>query len=184
LIIHGNTVGTTVPQSDYAESDASKSTFIRNKPDGAIQKAQQTADSAKVAAEAALARSGGTMTGSIDMGGQKLSNVPAPQEKEDAANKEYVDSRKVAVSVNLPAAGWAESGGLYNQRILIDAISDGDNETVKSWPVYSGDKVSDEALRDAVALVTYAKSSAGAVTFTCIDEAPTVDIPVIVEVSR
>lgn len=36
----------------------------------------------------------------------------------------------------------------------------------------------------ACAAITYAKTEAGSVTFVCLDEAPGVDIPVIVEVSR
>lgn len=91
---------------------------------------------------------------------------------------------KKKFAITLLATGWTESYGIYTQRIPLSAVLGDDDESIKSWPVYSGDKVTDEALRDAVALVTYAKSSAGAVTFTCIDEAPTVDIPVIVEVSR
>lgn len=86
--------------------------------------------------------------------------------------------------VTLLASGWVNSSGMFTQRILIGKILGDDNESVKSWPVYSGVKATDEALRDATALVTYAKTSAGAVTFTCIEEAPAVDIPVIVEVSR
>ena len=86
--------------------------------------------------------------------------------------------------ITLLAAGWVESSGVYNQRILNSAIIGDDNESVKSWPVYTGTKATDEAIREACAAVTYAKTSAGAITFTCIEEAPAVDIPVIVEVSR
>ena len=86
--------------------------------------------------------------------------------------------------VTLLAAGWVESSGVHTQRILNSAILGDDNESVKSWPVYSGTKATDEAIRDACAAVTYARTSAGAVTFTCIEDVPEVDIPVIVEVSR
>ena len=86
--------------------------------------------------------------------------------------------------VTLLAAGWVESSGVFNQRILNSAIIGDDNESVKSWPVYTGTKATDEAIREACSAVTYAKTSAGAITFTCIEEAPAVDIPVIVEVSR
>ena len=63
-------------------------------------------------------------------------------------------------------------------------ISDDNVVSVKSWPVYTGVKSTDEAIRDACAAVTYGKTTAGAVTFYCLDEAPEADIPVIVEVSR
>ena len=86
--------------------------------------------------------------------------------------------------VTLTASGWTLSSGVYTQRLPISAVLGDENESVKSWPVYSGTKKKDEALRDAAALVTYAKTSSGAITFTCIEEKPEVDIPVIVEVSR
>ena len=86
--------------------------------------------------------------------------------------------------ITLLAAGWVESSGVYTQKILNSSILGDDNESVKSWPVYSGNKATDEAIKDACTAVTYAKTSAGAVTFVCLDESPTVDIPVIVEVSR
>lgn len=92
--------------------------------------------------------------------------------------------RKKKYPVTLLAAGWAESGGMYTQRIPIGAILADDNESVKSWPVYSGDKAAVEALTEATAAITFANTSAGAVTFTCLESAPAVDIPVIVEVSR
>lgn len=84
----------------------------------------------------------------------------------------------------LLAAGWVESSGVHMQKILNNAILGDDNESVKSWPVYTGVKSKDEAIRDACTAVTYGKTSAGSVTFYCLDDAPEVDIPVIVEVSR
>lgn len=84
----------------------------------------------------------------------------------------------------LLSEGWVISSGVYTQRILNSAIKGDDNESVKSWPIYTGVKATDEAIRDACVAVTYAKATAGAVTFYCLDEIPEVDIPVIVEVSR
>ena len=55
---------------------------------------------------------------------------------------------------------------------------------MKSWPIYSGNADTDSARRDACAAITYAKTEAGSVTFVCLDDAPEVDVPVIVEVSR
>lgn len=86
--------------------------------------------------------------------------------------------------VTLLAAGWAESNGMHTQRVPISAILGDDNESVKSWPAYAGDKATIEALKEAASEITFATTSAGAITFTCIDSAPTVDLPVIVEVSR
>lgn len=86
--------------------------------------------------------------------------------------------------VTLLAAGWVSSDGMYTQKIPISAILGDENESVRSWPVYSGDKAAIEALKEATAAVTFAQKSAGAITYTCLDEIPIVDIPAIVEVSR
>ena len=99
MIIRGNTVGTTVPRPDYAETDSARSTYIRNKPDTAIAQA-------RALAEAALPRSGGTMTGVLDMGGKEIQKVGTPASDSSAANKAYVDSRKKTAVCTLGAAGW------------------------------------------------------------------------------
>lgn len=91
---------------------------------------------------------------------------------------------KRKISATLLAAGWVESDGMYTQRIPISYILGDENESVKSWPVYSGDKAAIEALKEATAAVTFANKAAGVITFTCLEDVPAVDIPVIVEVSR
>ena len=42
--IRSNPVGTTMPRADYAETNPKSAAFIKNKPDAAIKKAQDTAD--------------------------------------------------------------------------------------------------------------------------------------------
>ena len=98
-MILGDIATVVSPQADYAQTDPGKADFIKNKPDGAIAKAQSTAD-------AALARSGGTMTGAIDMGGQKISGLQEPTNSGDAASKNYVDSRKKTGQCILSQHGW------------------------------------------------------------------------------
>lgn len=91
---------------------------------------------------------------------------------------------KKKYEVTLLASGWTSNSGAYKQKILLSSILGDSNESVKSWPIYSGNVDTDSAIRDACATITYAKTEAGSVTFVCLDEAPEVDIPVIVEVSR
>lgn len=79
--------------------------------------------SATTTANAALARSGGTMTGAINMGGFALSNLPTPSGTTDATTKTYVDSATSSLSTTLagvqttanaalPKAGGTMSGTL------------------------------------------------------------------------
>lgn len=50
MIIWGNTISTNTSRPDYAETNEELASFIKNKPDAAIQKAQDTADNANTAA--------------------------------------------------------------------------------------------------------------------------------------
>lgn len=60
------------------------------------------------AKEASLPRSGGTMTGNIDLGGNALTNVKSPAADADAATKGYVDERIVTYqNVSVPASAWS-----------------------------------------------------------------------------
>jgi len=52
-----------------------------------------TANSAMSTASGALQRSGGVMTGNLSMGGNRVTDVGAPVEANDAANKAYVDQQ-------------------------------------------------------------------------------------------
>ena len=59
------------------------------------------------AKEASLPRTGGSMTGNIDLGGNALTNVKAPAADADAATKGYVDERIVTYqNVSVPASAW------------------------------------------------------------------------------
>lgn len=106
MIIRGNVLSVNMKRTDYAESDPSKGSFLLNKPDEAIQEALDTAKSAGDVAQAALPKNGGTMTGTINMDGQKITNLPNPEDSADPATKDYVDSRKTSASVSLPLS-WS-----------------------------------------------------------------------------
>lgn len=91
---------------------------------------------------------------------------------------------KQKFSATLKKSAWTETNGVYTQRVAVTAVQGDDNESVKSWPVFSGTKATDEAILDACAAVSYAKTSTGSVNFVCLSDKPDADIPLIVEVSR
>ena len=59
--------------------------------------------------EDALPLAGGTMAGAIDMGGNKITNVPTPTHHLDAANKNYVDARYIKPSNGIPKSDLASA---------------------------------------------------------------------------
>ena len=92
--------------------------------------------------------------------------------------------RKKKVSATLFAANWEETESGYSQTLVISTVRGDDNESIRVWPVYSGNKETDEKIRDAAAEVTRAESGSGMVKFVCLSGVPDADIPVMVEVSR
>ena len=167
MIIPGNVVGTTVPQPDYAETDETKSTFIRNKPDAAIQKAQSTAD-------AALARSGGSMTGPV--------SVLDPTEDSHPTTKKYVadalSRTHMTSEVALPASGWSNSAP-YSQTVSVNGILSTDQPHY--GVVYTENWAAE---KEAFAFVDVLDTVDGAVIFTCIEEKPETDLTIQMEVNR
>lgn len=171
MIVRGNPVGATVPRADYGETDAAKSSFIRNKPDEAIQKAQKTADDV---ASAALYKSGGAMTGPL--------TVLTPTEDGHAASKGYVDtyvgSKHVSGQVTLPASGWSASAP-YTQSVALEGILAAD--CPHYGVVYSGNW---EAEKEAFSLVDKLETGENTLTFTCYEEKPECDLILQLEVNR
>lgn len=182
MIIRGNTVGTTVPRPDYAQTDESKSDFIRNKPDAAIVKAQKTAEAASSLAAGALARSGGTMTGTLDMGGMKLTGLPQPEVAGEAVPMGYLESyvnlKHMDAMVTLTAAGWSEAAP-YTQSVAVEGLLASDRPHYgvcysESW----------EAEKEAFALVDKLEACNGMAVFTCYEDRPGCDLTIQMEVNR
>ena len=124
----------------------------------------------------ALAVSGGDMEGAINMNGQPISGLNDPTEDTQAARKGYVDT--TAVSVTIPASGWAGSGP-YTQTVTVAALTDG--RRCRVYPAYGDDTAANLAMREACGCLSYAKREGQNVTITCLDDKPAVDIAVIVE---
>lgn len=183
--ILGNSVATGASRSDYSQTDPAKADYIRNKPDAAISKAQATADSAKEIAEAALPRTGGKMTGGVDLGGNGITNLAAPTGDNHAANKGYVDTKvagaHLEAQVTVTASGWSASAP-YTQAVNVNGILATDR--VHWGVVYSGDAKTKLSQKEAFAMVDDLDSAAGKVTFTCFEEKPEVSLTIALEVNR
>lgn len=74
-------------------------------------------------AAAYLPISGGTMAGAIDMGGNKLVNVPLPLDNGDAASKVYVDQKGVGLPIITATNGTSPNTFTANGLYLADYYS-------------------------------------------------------------
>ena len=137
-----------------------------------------------VSTDGLLDRTGGTMTGNIAMSGNKVTGLGVPSGNADAANKGYVDTalngvKTVSVSATLTVAGWAGSAP-YVQSVTITGLTDA--KKAMAYPAYGSDVPTNAALKEACGMVSFASRSGSTLTFTCLEDKPTVNIPITVEV--
>lgn len=182
-----------IPESSYefnAISDIVRNTaieYLENHPvitDKTLTIADNAADAAAVGAEIKklLPKSGGTMTGAIAMGGNKVTGVGVPEDSGDAANKGYVDGKHFLTTLALPAASWAGGAAPYTQTVAVGGILETDRPHY--GVVYSGTAEEKAAQKEGFALVDDLDTADGSVTFVCFEEAPGVDLTVQLEVNR
>lgn len=138
----------------------------------------------------ALAASGGEVTGdifvngTINMSGHRIMGLSDPISGDDAVHKYYVDlaiagAKTVSVSATLTVAGWTGSAP-YVQSVTITDLTDA--KKAMAYPVYGSDTPTNVALKEACGMVSFASRSGSVLTFTCLEDKPTVDIPITVEV--
>lgn len=167
--------------------------------------AQRTANDAKSIAQAALPKTGGAMTGDVDMASHKLTNLPAPDSDNDPATKKFVedhvadyvakkigestDGKHLFFSVFLNSASWVgtasnwnQTTAPYTQTVDVEGILETDKPHYA--PVYTNDIATNRLERKAWGLVCDAETSDGKITFTCFDEKPATGINVMIEVNR
>jgi hypothetical protein len=175
-VIQGNIFTTTNPQADYGQTDPSKADFIKNKPDEAIAKAQRTADSGKEIAQAALARTGGEMTGHM--------TVLEPAADGNPATKKYVDGvvsrTHMTATVTLLTSGWSGSAP-YTQTVAVAVTAD-DAPHVCLIPDENAPSV--VAQEESWGCVSRGVTADGSITFICYEEKPEVDLHIQMEVNR
>ena len=160
MIIRGNTVGTSMPRTDWNQTDPSKSDYLKGR-DALEKLILDAAGKAQDTADAALPKSGGTMTGAL--------NVIEPTEDAHAASKGYVDGKHVPVTITLSASGWQDGCQTVN-------VS---GATAKNIIIAGYNPESKEAYTDAG--IWCSAQGDGTLTFSC-DSAPDVDVAVNVAI--
>ena len=130
----------------------------------------------------ALSKTGGTMTGAIAMGGSKITGLGTPSAAGDAATKGYVDGRRITNTTTLSATNWQGSSAPYTETLSMALVLATDMPHIT--PVYSTTLATALAQQEAWAMVSYAETTAGNIKFTCLEDKPTVDIPIQIEVMR
>lgn len=132
----------------------------------------------------ALPSAGGLMTGNIVMNSHQIKVLGAPTDSADAATKGYVDTalsnaKTVAKTATLTAAGWSASAP-YTQSVTVSGLTD--TKRAMAYPVYGSNTATNLALKEACGMVSFASRSGSTLTFTCLEDKPTVNIPITVEV--
>ena len=213
MIIRGNTVGTTMPRADYAETNPKSAAYIKNKPDEAIQKAQKTADDAVTAAGNAQTAADNAQTAADNA-------QTAAENAQTTADQAKTTADKITEDA-LPKAGGTMTGALNvltpteNTHAANKGYVDEKRKvftttlTVNDWEgdkapytqrigiegilstdtphygvVFDEDQDTRLAQREAFAMVDDLDTEDGAVIFTCFDDKPDVNIPIQMEVNR
>ena len=139
----------------------------------------------------ALLKSGGDMTGAINMNGQPISGLNAPTKDTQAANKRYVDAAKTEAKAYTDSkrktwtatitTTWSGSGP-YTQSVTVSGILTSDMPHIT--PVYSSGNDTALAQKEAWACVSNAVTGANSITFACFEDKPAIEIPIQIEVMR
>lgn len=132
----------------------------------------------------ALPSVGGLMTGNIVMNSHQIKVLGAPTDSADAATKGYVDTalsnaKTIAKTATLTATGWSASAP-YTQSVTVSGLTD--TKRAMAYPVYGSNTATNLALKEACGMVSFASRSGSTLTFTCLEDKPTVNIPITVEV--
>ena len=132
----------------------------------------------------ALPSVGGLMTGNIVMNSHQIKALGAPTDSADATTKGYVDTalsnaKTIAKTATLTATGWSASAP-YTQSVTVSGLTD--TKRAMAYPVYGSNTATNLALKEACGMVSFASRSGSTLTFTCLEDKPTVNIPITVEV--
>lgn len=167
--IFGNTVNTNMPRSDYNQSDDTKADYIKNKPTEDISELLEKARNA-------LPRSGGTMSGNINMDDNIIEEVGNPTQPDHVANKGYVDNLVKSYEVTLKATGWR------NNTITVNA-ENVTSDSAKCDVLVAANPEEENFTVYGKSLVRCISQGEGTLIFAC-GEVPEKDLKVNVSVRR
>lgn len=121
--------------------------------------------------------------------------VPRPDwAQEDSAAADFIKNKPIIVSpeelekrhlfvkVAVPASGWSLNGEVYTQTVLVAGVHETDNPHY--GVVYSGTAEEKKAQLEAFSLVDDLDSGEDMIVLTCFEEAPEVDLTILLEVNR
>ena len=129
----------------------------------------------------ALPATGGDMTGSISMGGNKVTALGSPTDSGDAATKGYVDGKHLSRNVVISTT-WTGNAAPYTQSVSVNGILSTDEPHIT--PVYSSALETALSEKEAWAMISKAETSDGTIIFTCFEDKPTTSISIQIEVNR
>ena len=78
-----------------------------------------------------------------------------------------------------PASGWSDAAP-YTQVVSIPGLAG--RGKIKVYPLFGNDNDANIAMKEACGLISYTKRDGNNITFTCLEDKPSVDIDVILEV--
>ena len=128
-----------------------------------------------------LPLTGGTMTGELAMGGQKISGLGTPEDAADAVTKDYVDQKRLTLTVQLLAKNWSSSAP-YTQAVMANGIQSTDVPRIE--PAYTGVESLDSSIHAAYSCISYFYPVDRQLRFVCLENKPESDFYLMVEVLR
>ena len=193
MIIKGNTVGTTMPRTDFNQENPAKADYLKGREN--LLSAQSAGDDAQVSADNAQATADNAQT-SADNAQAAADNAQATADDALAAagnaqtsaenaleeSKGYTDSKHCIFSATLTVNDWEGDAAPYTQTIGIDGILETDKPHIS--PVYDQDQETRLAQREAWMMVCDAEAGDGEITFTCFEDKPATAVPIQIEVNR
>ena len=211
--IKGNTVGTTMPRTDWEQENPKKANYLKgrekiieliNKAQTSANKAQSAADNAQTAADNAQTAADNAQTAAdnaqtaadnaqnaADNAQTTADNAQAAADNALAESKTYADDKHKFFTVTLTVDGWTGEAAPYTQTIAVEGILETDTP---HWGLVYSDAPEESGEEDALDLKLAEKenynlvddldTADGSVTFTCFELKPEVALTIQMEVNR